>query len=96
MEARELEKAIATMTPAELTAILGLAFCRLVALAGVQNVTARRPPRLVRIEEAALSVGMSRRWFYDHQNEPFIRRVGRAVRVDLPALEAWLEQRRGG
>ena len=92
MELRELAivELVQRATPAELAAILGLAFGRLVALAGLPSGgTAVRTGtlRLVNIAQAAQATGMSRRWFYDHSSEPFMRKLGRSYRVDLAALE---------
>src|SRR3990167_3936217 len=47
-------------------------------------------PRLVSVAQAAKRCGMSRRWFYDHSGEPFVKRLGRSYRVDLDALESWI------
>lgn len=48
-------------------------------------------PTLVSVRVAAERSGMSRRWFYDHKEAPFMRRLGpRTYRVDLEALEAWI------
>src|SRR3972149_7069252 len=47
-------------------------------------------PRLGAVAQAAERTGMSRRWFYDHSSEPFIRKLGRSYRVDLDALEGWM------
>ena len=80
-------------TAGELAAFMSLAGARLVTLVGLPGAKAA-PARLVRIEEAARVTGMSSRWFYDHAKAPFVRRLGRAFRVDLAALEAW--QERGG
>jgi predicted DNA-binding transcriptional regulator AlpA len=78
---------------AEIAAFMSLAGARLVTLVGLPGAKAG-PARLVKIEEAAQATGMSPRWFYDHAKAPFVRRLGRAFRVDLAALEAW--QERGG
>lgn len=54
------------------------------------DVTSRFPI-LVSVKVAAERSGMSRRWLYDHKDEPFMRRLGpRTYRVDLDALEAWM------
>jgi hypothetical protein len=94
MEAKEsgtIGKAIQEATAAELAGMLGLAFARLVALAGLPAAGTNgraAAPRLVSVPQAAQATGMSRRWFYDHREEPFMRRLGRNYRVDLTALEA--------
>jgi predicted DNA-binding transcriptional regulator AlpA len=50
-------------------------------------------PILVTVQEAAQQTGMSRAWFYDHSEAPFMRRFGRSCRVDLSALEGWAGER---
>src|SRR3990167_11223889 len=53
-------------------------------------------PRLVSVAQAAERTGMSRRWFYDHSSEPFVKRLGRSYRIDLDALEGWMGGHRAG
>ena len=84
-------KAIQEATAAELAGILGLAFAHLVALAGLPAAGANgraSVPRLVTVAKAADATGMSRRWFYEHADKPWMRRLGpRTYRVDLAGLE---------
>ena len=47
--------------------------------------------RFVDVKVAAERLGVSTRWMYDHSDLPFVRRIGRTVRIDLTDLEAWME-----
>ena len=96
-KATDVARWIQTANAAELAGVLGLAFARLVALAGLPSATGGGPPvsQLVSVAQAAKASGMSRRWFYDHAGEPFMRRLGaRSCRVDLAALERWMQGQR--
>ena len=93
MEAKELGKWIQGATAMELAGILAMVGARLVALASppLGAPTIAGPARLVTIAKAAEATGMSRRWFYDRPEAPWMRRLGpRTYRVDLTALEASL------
>ncbi len=50
------------------------------------------PARLLTVPEAAKILRVSPRWIY-RRRLPFLRRVGRAVRVDAGALDRWLARR---
>jgi excisionase family DNA binding protein len=50
------------------------------------------PARLLTVAEAAAIIRVSPKWLYRH-HLPFLRRVGRAVRVDPAALDRWLARR---
>ncbi len=100
MEPKEsgIGKWVQEATAAELAGVIGLAFARLVALAGVPlaGVNGRAAvPRLVSVAQAAQATGMSRRWFYDHEGAPWMKHLSpRTYRVDLAGLEASLEHNR--
>ena len=84
--------------PAELAAFMALAGARLVVLlgGGGEAAAVRRTGPLVTIAAAAQATGLSRRWFYDHANSPWMRRLGpRTYRVDPVALKTALEVHRG-
>ena len=107
MENEDVGGWVQTATASQLAAFMGLAGARLIILLGAEgrdfevfsgsgkNLDVRKAGgKLVSIGEAARITGMSRRWLYDHQALPFVRRLGRAIRVDVRALEAWLEAQR--
>lgn len=50
--------------------------------------------RLLTVREAAARCGMSVDWLYRHKDAlPFIRRLGRTLRVSEAALVRWMESR---
>jgi predicted DNA-binding transcriptional regulator AlpA len=52
------------------------------------------PERLLTVPAAAARCGMSADWLYRHKASlPFIRRLGRTVRVSEPALVRWMASR---
>jgi excisionase family DNA binding protein len=52
------------------------------------------PERLLTVHDAAARCGMSADWIYRHKGAlPFIRRLGRTVRVSEPALVRWMASR---
>ncbi len=52
---------------------------------------------LITVNEAARRLGTSRRWVYARANTlPFVRRLGRTVRVSAFDLERWMRAQRAG
>jgi len=86
-------------TAPELAAFMSLAGARLVTLVGLRGEQGRNSSvtdlsRCVRVEEASRLTGMSRSWFYERGEAPFVRRLGRSIRIDMAALEASLGEAR--
>ena len=54
--------------------------------------------RLLRPEQAAETLGVSRQYFYDHESElPFVVRLNNGVlRVSEQGMLSWIEQQTGG
>ena len=109
---RMIEPALTRLTLAELAQVgAGQLPAALGALAEVQAILTARlmapkpgtaarptqaPDRLLRAQEAAARLGMSRRWLYAHASElPFARRVSAgAVRFSERGMERWQATRR--
>jgi predicted DNA-binding transcriptional regulator AlpA len=52
------------------------------------------PERLLKVDDAAARLGMSREWVYRNgRTLPFARRIGRSVRFSAPGIDRWLSQR---
>lgn len=78
----------------ELSALQSRAALRL-RLATSSPPTNTGPERLLSVREAAARCGMSADWLYRHKDAlPFVRRLGRTVRVSEGALIRWMESRR--
>lgn len=52
------------------------------------------PEKLLKVDEAAARLGMSREWVYRHgKTLPFARRIGRSVRFSAGGIDRWLAQK---
>jgi excisionase family DNA binding protein len=78
----------------ELSALQARAALRL-RVAGSRAPSNGGPERLLTVRQAAARCGMSADWLYRHKDAlPFVRRLGRTVRVSEGALIRWMESRR--
>jgi excisionase family DNA binding protein len=77
----------------QLTALQGRAALRLLASASPAP-PGGQPERLLTVKEAADRCSTSADWIYRHKDAlPFIRRLGRTVRVSEAALARWMARR---
>jgi len=52
--------------------------------------------RWITISEAVKITGLSKRWFYERKNLPFIKRLSRkSIRIDEIGLMKWIATRKG-
>ncbi len=79
----------------ELAALQSRAACRLLSQNGTDAPAGTgEPERLLTVHQAASRCGMSADWLYRHKHAlPFIRRLGRTVRVSEAGLVRWMASR---
>ena len=74
----------------QLATVLGVVVGRLLGHRLVTGATASSG-KLLTVAQAAEMTGLSARYFYDHKTAPYMRRLGRAYRVDEDELREQLE-----
>jgi excisionase family DNA binding protein len=87
---KEISTFLSMATPHGLAMLINIASSYLANALPLPSVPITRST-LIEVREVAERLNVSRRWIYAHADElPFVRRVGRNVRVDLAGLEQWM------
>ena len=91
-----IEELLSDLSDDELPAVLLAIAARLMrngSSTGANVEPKGGPSKLLSVPEAARKLSVTPDWIYRRSDLPFLRRLGRTVRIDEAALEKWIHRR---